>query len=153
MLSRKAKYALIACLYLARTHDSGPKLIAEIARDQKLPKKFLELILLELKNAGMLDSKKGKGGGYQLGRRPDEISVGQVVRTIDGPLAPFRCASVTSPMPCEECIDPESCGIRSVMRDTRDAISDVLDRTSLAEVNRRSDAMASEKIKDPMFYI
>lgn len=153
MLSRKAKYALIAVLHLARHYGEGPLLIGEIAEAEGLPKKFLELILLELKNAGYLDSKKGKGGGYILARTPDAISVGAIVRTIDGPLAPFRCASQTAPLPCEECKSPETCGIRLVMKDARDAISGVLDNESLAQVIKRTDEIREQKQGSPMFYI
>ena len=153
MLSRKAKYGLIASLDLARHFERGPRLIADIARDEELPRKFLELILLELKNAGFLDSKKGKGGGYQLAKSPHLITVGGIVRAIDGPLAPVRCASTMSPVPCEECLHPEWCGIRLVMKDTRDAISSVLDNTSLADVMSRSDALREKTAKADMFYI
>ena len=153
MMSRKAKYALAACLHLARHHQRGPRLIADIAEVEQLPKKFLELILLELKNAGLLASKKGKGGGYVLGRSPDDIMVGTIVRAIDGPLAPLRCASQTAPMPCDDCPDPAHCGIRAIMRDTRDAIAEILDNTSLTEVNRRADDLKETKGQDTMFYI
>lgn len=153
MLSRKAKYALIAIQHLAQYYDRGPRLIGEIAEAEKLPKKFLELILLELKNAGMLDSKKGKGGGYVLAKSPDDISVAEVIRTIDGPLAPMRCASVTAPMPCEECLDPETCGIRSAMREARDAIAEVLERVTVGEVCRRQEEMQRRRDKPEMYFI
>lgn len=153
MLSRKAKYGLIACIDLTRHYERGPRLIADIAKDEELPRKFLELILLELKNAGFLDSKKGKGGGYQLAKSPHQITIGGIIRAIDGPLAPVRCASVTAPVPCEECLHPEWCGIRLVMRDTRDAIASVLDNTTLAEVMSRSDTLREKTGKADMFYI
>jgi len=153
MLSRKAKYALIAIQHLAQYYDRGPRLIGEIAEAEKLPKKFLELILLELKNAGMLDSKKGKGGGYVLAKAPDDISVAEVIRTIDGPLAPMRCASVTAPMPCEECLDPETCGIRSAMREARDAIAEVLERVTIGEVCRRQEEMQRKRDRPEMYFI
>jgi len=139
MLSRKAKYGLMGALNLARHYERGPRLIAEIVEEEDLPRKFLEAILLELKNDGMLSSKKGKGGGYTLARPPEEIMVGHIVRTLDGPLAPIRCASTSAPMPCAECKDPATCGIRDVMRDVRNGISDILDRTSLSDVIRREE--------------
>src|SRR5690349_13167166 len=92
-LSRKARYALRALYALAAGEGGGPVLIADLAEREHIPRKFLEAILLELKNAGILQSKKGKGGGYTLGKRPDEITVGQVIRVIDGPLAPIPCVS------------------------------------------------------------
>jgi Rrf2 family protein len=96
-------------------------LIAEIAKQERIPKKFLEAILLDLKNDGILYSKRGKTGGYALRKTPDQISVGQVIRVIDGPLALIPCASQTAYVPCEECIDVESCAIRLTMRKVRDA--------------------------------
>ncbi|MBI1289751.1 Rrf2 family transcriptional regulator [bacterium] len=152
MLSRKAKYALTAMLHLARHHRRGPRLISEIAEAEALPKKFLELILLELKNAGYLDSKKGRGGGYVLAMDPEKIPVGGIVRTIDGPLAPLRCASLTAPVMCDDCPDPATCGIRLVMKDARDAISDVLDGTTLQDVLDRTDEQRRAKDGN-MFYI
>lgn len=153
MLSRKAKYALIASIHLAEHYERGPRLIAEIAEAELLPKKFLEMILLELKNGGLLDSKKGKGGGYQLAKPPENVMVGTIVRIIDGPLAPMRCASVTAPKMCDDCKDPQTCGIRSIMKDARDAIAGVLDRVSLAEVIRRRESMKADKSDVNMFYI
>ena len=93
MISKKTKYALKGLIYLARKYDQGPILISDLARYERIPKKFLELILLSLKNNGVLQSKKGKGGGYYLGKHPKEISIGNVIRILDGPLAPVPCVS------------------------------------------------------------
>ncbi len=135
MISKKTKYALNALLYLARHQQKGPILISEIAENERIPQKFLEQILLDLKNNGILQSKKGKGGGYFLGRPAHEIILGKVVRTFDGPLAPVSCVSQTAYMKCEECRDDESCcGIQMVMKDVREAISNILDKTSLADM-------------------
>lgn len=134
MISKKTKYALKALIYLAREYDKGPILIADLAREENIPKKFLELILLALKNNGILQSKKGKGGGYFLGKSPEKISMGQVVRILEGPLAPVPCVSETAYARCEECDDEETCGIRMVMKDVRDAIAGILDNTTLADV-------------------
>ncbi len=153
MLTRKAKYALRASLHLAEWYERGPRLIQQISDAEEIPKKFLELILLELKNVGLLESKKGKGGGYSLAKPPEEITVGAIVRTIDGPLAPTRCSSVTSPMPCDDCPDPNLCGLKSVMREARDAIAEVFDNISLAEVARRTDLLRSENNDAPMYFI
>ncbi len=135
MLSKKAKYALKALFALAQDNVNGQKsmLIAEIARQERIPKKFLEAILLDLKNDGILYSKRGKTGGYALRKTPDQISVGQVIRVIDGPLALIPCASQTAYVPCDECIDVETCAIRLTMRKVRDATASILDNTTLAD--------------------
>ena len=136
MLSKKAKYALKALLYLTRGQTPGPVLVADIAREEGIPKKFLELILLDLKRHGIMQSKKGKGGGYSLGKAPELISFGQVIRILDGPLAAVPCVSLTAYQRCEECEDELTCGIRLVMKEVRDATAGILDGISLADVNR-----------------
>jgi len=133
-LSRKARYALRALYALAADEARGPVLIAELAEREKIPRKFLEAILLELKNAGVLRSKKGKGGGYALARPSERITIGEVVRIIDGPLAPIPCASERNFVRCEECTDETTCGTRQVMKKVRDAIAAILDTTTLADV-------------------
>jgi Rrf2 family protein len=135
MLSKKAKYALKALFALAQDNVNGQKsmLIAEIAKQERIPKKFLEAILLDLKNDGILYSKRGKTGGYALRKTPDQISVGQVIRVIDGPLALIPCASQSAYVPCEECLDVETCAIRLTMRKVRDATASILDNTTLAD--------------------
>ena len=130
MISNKTKYGLHALIYLSEHYNQGPVLIADLAREENIPKKFLELILLELKNQGILASKKGKGGGYQLARHPGEIKLGQVIRILDGPLAPVSCVSQTAYKKCKECVDEYRCGIRLVMKDVRDAMSNI-DRKSV----------------------
>ena len=133
-LSRKARYALRALYALSADEARGPVLIADLAEREKIPRKFLETILLELKNAGILKSKKGKGGGYSLARPPEQITMGQVIRIIDGPLAPIPCASERAFVRCEECVDETTCGTRQVMKKVRDAIAAILDGTTLADV-------------------
>src|SRR5271155_2080921 len=137
MLSKKSKYALKAMLVLAKEYGQGPVLISDLAQREGIPRKFLELILLELKNQGLLQSKKRKGGGYFLGREPRQISVGHVIRVLDGPIAPLPCVSKTAYMRCRECRDERSCGIRLVMKEVRDATSKILDSTTLADMLRR----------------
>ncbi len=144
MISKKTKYGLQALLALARAHGRGPILIAELAEQGRIPKKFLELILLQLKHAGLLGSRKGKGGGYFLAKAPSEITMGRAIRLLEGPLAPVPCASETAYQKCEECEDETSCGIRLVMKEVRNAIADILDHTTLQEVVRRSSAAAQE---------
>jgi Rrf2 family protein len=135
MLSKKAKYALKALFALAQDNANAQKsmLIAEIARQERIPKKFLEAILLDLKNDGILYSKRGKTGGYALRQTPDRITIGQVIRVIDGPLALIPCASHTAFVPCDECTDVDSCAIRITMRKVRDATASILDNTTLAD--------------------
>lgn len=123
------------------TWDNGDSLIQikEIAEREHIPAKFLEQILLSLKNAGLLHSKMGVGGGYYLARPAAEISLGHIVRVLDGPLAPINCVSQMAYEPCG-CPDEETCGLRLVMLDVRNAISDILDNTTLADVGDRVEA-------------
>ena len=139
MISKKTKYGLKALIYLARQYDRGPILIADLARDENIPKKFLEAILVALKNNGFLQSKKGKGGGYFLARHPKTITMGQTIRVMEGPLAPVPCVSETSYAKCSECENELTCGVRIVMKDVRDAMAKILDGTSLADVLDRID--------------
>jgi Rrf2 family protein len=135
MLTRKSKYGLKALLVLAEEKDRGPMLISELADRHRMPKKFLEAILLDLKKHGLLHSKKGKGGGYFLSRDPSQITLGQVIRILDGPLALIPCVSQTAYVKCEECVDEQTCGIRLAMKDVRDATAQILDHTSLVALN------------------
>jgi Rrf2 family protein len=139
MLSKKAKYALKALLVMTEEYGKGPMLISEIAGRDGIPRKFLELILLELKNQGILQSKKGKGGGYALNRPAGSIMIGHIVRLIDGPLAPLPCVSKTAYRKCDECRDERTCGIRIVMREVREATARILDSTSLADIQKRAE--------------
>jgi len=134
MLTNKGKYGLKAMLYLASLEPGETAMGAEIATANHIPKKFLDTILLELRNAGMLRSKKGPGGGYALARTPKDIRIGHIIRTLDGPLAPINCASKSAYVPCEDCEDLETCAVRITMSRVRDAMSDVLDRMTLDEM-------------------
>lgn len=153
MLSNKAKYGLQALMVLARQwHEGGVVGIAELAKREEIPQKFLEGILLDLKNIGVLQSKRGPGGGYALARPPDKINLGEVVRELDGPLAPVSCVSKKAYKPCPECRDETTCGIRLVMQEVRDAIASILEHTSLADMVRRvDDAKALQSA--PMYHI
>ena len=137
MLSMKAKYGLRALAALAKEHGNGPILISDIASTESIPHKFLELILLDLKRKGILQSKRGKGGGYALSRRPSDISVGEVIRALDGPLALLPCVSQTAYQRCDECVDEVTCGIRHVMKEVRDATATILDGTTLEDLLTR----------------
>lgn len=136
MLTKKGKYGLKALVDLARLDPGETAFITEIATRNNIPKKFLDTILLELRNAGILRSKKGPGGGYSLSRPASEIKIGQVVRTLDGPLAPIRCASRTAYEVCDDCNDPETCEVRRSMTTVRDAIADILDTMTLEDFCR-----------------
>jgi len=138
MLSNKAKYALKAVLLLAEEPGTSPLLIADLARRGAIPKKFLETILLILKNRGVLLSKKGKGGGYALARPPEEITLGEIIRLMDGPLALVPCASLTAYRKCDDCGDERSCGIRLVMKEVRDSTALILDSTTLSQVLQKT---------------
>ena len=137
MLSRKAKYAIKALLALADHQRDEPVRIVDLAREEQIPPKFLELILLGLKNQGILQSRKGKGGGYLLARDPADIYLGQIVRMFDGPLAPVPCASQTAYVPCADCPDEAVCGVHLAMKAVRDATAKVLDGTSIASLRRQ----------------
>jgi Rrf2 family protein len=133
MLTKKAKYGLKALVYLARLESGETAFISDIAVRNNIPKKFLDAILLELRNSGVLRSKKGPGGGYSLSRASSDIRIGNVVRTLDGPLAPIRCASRTAYEACDDCSDPEGCQVRRSMTKVRDAVSTILDNMTLEQ--------------------
>src|SRR5215471_5285570 len=139
-LSKRTQYSLRALYALARNYGQGPLLIEQMSRDEAIPKKFLEQILLSLKTNGLVASKKGKGGGYALAKPPEQVTLGSVIRWMEGPLAPLPCASETQFRKCDECIDIETCGTRIVMREVRDAIAEILDHTTLAMVCRKVDS-------------
>lgn len=141
VISKKTKYGLRALYALARNYGNGPTLVSAIAEGEAIPKKFLELILLVLKANGIVDSKPGRGGGYQLTKDPDHVTLGAVVRMMEGPLAPLPCASETAYRPCPECVDVHLCGTRLVMRQVRDATAAILDKTTLADVVKRIDSL------------
>lgn len=136
-LSKRGEYGLRAMIYLAKVAEQDQRVtIREIAAGEQIPAKFLEQILLSLKNAGALQSKMGVGGGYYLARPADEITLGEIKRVLDGPIAPIRCVSHMAYEPCG-CPDENSCGLRMVMNDVRDAIASILDETTLADVTDR----------------
>jgi Rrf2 family protein len=136
-LSKRGEYGLRAMIDLGSWKtETGVVQIKEIAEREQIPAKFLEQILLTLKNAGLLHSKMGVGGGYYLAKSPEEITLGHIVRVLDGPLAPINCVSQMAYEPCG-CPDEETCGLRLVMLDVRNAIADILDGTTLAEVTER----------------
>ena len=137
MLSQRSKYALRAMIMLAARKPDELVLVSDIAKQRKVPKKFLELILLDLKKRGLLHSQRGKGGGYCLAKPPAKITFGEIIRITDGPLAPLACASLTAYRKCDDCEDEKSCPIRRIMRGVRDSMSAILDKVTLADAVKR----------------
>lgn len=135
----RSKYGLKALAYMARTLGKDSFLIAEIAQAEGIPKKFLEAILLTLKNNGILSSRKGPGGGYSLAKTPAAITVGEVIRAFEGDLIPLQCLSASVQAACPECVDEDTCGIKLVMADAERALSSVLDSVTLADMLQRSE--------------
>jgi Rrf2 family protein len=145
MLSKKTKYAINALVYLARESKEGePVQISRIAESEHIPRKFLEAILLELRHAGMLNSRKGKTGGYYLQQTPAEINIADVMRLFDGPIALLPCVAYKYYERCEECRDEETCGIRSVFSDVRSETVRMLKKATLAEIIKRSKQLSKE---------
>lgn len=137
MLSKKTQYAFHALIYLAENVDKGPILISEIASEKNISIKFLENILLELKNAGILGSKKGKGGGYYLMRTPKEIPMARIIRLLDGPIALLPCVSLNYYERCDNCKNEAVCGLHEVMSKVRDATLKLLENKSLKDILTR----------------
>lgn len=133
MLSKKSQYAFKALAYLTEKFNQGPVLISEISTKKKVPLKFLENILLELKKAGILESKKGKGGGYYLKKEPSQIKVASVVRLVNGPIAMLPCVSLYFYKRCENC-DEAHCGLHDIMLQVRDATLEVLEHKTLQDL-------------------
>lgn len=133
MLSKKTQYAFKALVYLTEYTKGGPVLISEIAEKKNIPLKFLENILLELRKAGILDSKKGKGGGYYFAANPAKVSLAQVMRLIDGPIALLPCVSLNFYEKCKDC-DETNCGLNRVMIQVRDATLRVLEHKTVADL-------------------
>jgi len=151
-ISKRTQYGLKAMLALGSRFGRGPVLIATLSKEEGIPIKFLELILLDLKSAGLLQSKKGPRGGYSISRDPSTITVGALIRVMEGPLAPLPCASETAFRACEECQDVESCGTRIIMRQVRDAIANVLDQTTLADLIRQMDTARFRTNPETLMY-
>ena len=133
MLTNKGKYGLKAMLHLAKLREDEIAQVAQIAKANNIPKKFLDQILADLRRVGLVHSKKGKSGGYALTKPAHEILVGQIIRAIDGPIAPFLCASMTAYRPCDDC-DEDVCAVRWVMIEARNALASVLDTKTLADM-------------------
>lgn len=146
-ISKRTQYSLRALYALADVYGGPPVLITQLAKDEAIPKKFLEQILLSLKAIGLVESKKGKGGGYRLAKPPEQITLAAVIRQIEGPIAPLPCASEMRFRKCDECVDVETCGTRMVMREVRDAMAGILERTTLAMVCRKRKEAREEQLR------
>ncbi|MGA2044516.1 MAG: Rrf2 family transcriptional regulator [Roseiarcus sp.] len=149
MLTNKGKYGLKAMVHLAGLEPGKPALVADIAASNAIPKKFLDAILGELRTAGFVHSKKGRGGGYVLAKSPARIMVGEIVRALDGPLAPLACASKAYYRRCDDCPAEGNCTVRLMMLEVRNAIAAVLDNRSLASMR----ALADIDEQNLMYYI
>src|SRR5437868_11253198 len=146
MISKKTKYAINALVYLARENKGNePIQISKIAESENIPRKFLEAILLDLRNAGILSSRKGKMGGYSLHKSPEEINVADVMRLFDGPIALLPCVTYMYYDRCDECKDEATCGIRSVFMDVRNETVNMLKNATLAEIMLRAGNLEKEK--------
>ncbi len=140
MLTQRSRYALRALIFIARSGGIAPVPISAIAADQKLPRKFLEIILLDLKNGGLVESFRGKMGGYRLAKPAGQISFGEIIRMIEGPLALVPCVSVSAYQRCADCFEETSCAIRKVMLVVRDNTAAILDHTTLADLSIEREA-------------
>lgn len=140
-MSKKAKYALKALIVLADEYGKGPVLISEICKREDLPKKFLEAILLELRKSGLVQSRKGKGGGYSLRLNPKDITMANIIRLTDGPIAPMSCVSINYYAKCDDCLDEKTCRLRKLMQELRDAKLRVLEGMNLADFPRSEEIL------------
>ncbi len=148
MLSKKTQYAIVALVRLGRQYQQGPLLISTIASEERIPKKFLEVILLELKNFGIVSSKKGKGGGYYLIKSPDDINLADIIRFFEGAIALVPCVAYKYYESCHFCKDEETCGIRNIFKEVRDESVRLLKKTTIAGIlKRESKLIAAQKRK------
>ncbi|TVQ07832.1 MAG: Rrf2 family transcriptional regulator [Bacteroidetes bacterium] len=148
MLSKKTQYAIYALVNLARKYNQGPVLIKTIAIEEKIPQKFLESILVDLKILGLVNSKKGKGGGYYLISKPDEINLAFITRNFNGALGLIPCACIISYESCKQCRNESTCGIKKVFRDLRDATANYLEQTTLSDILGKEEALKQLYGKD-----
>lgn len=149
MLTMKTKYALKALAMLANAPPGEPLLIATIAEQEDIPLKFLQLILRELRQHGVLRSRKGRGGGYLLGKPADSVTLASLIRILDGPMAPVPCLSKTAYQRCDGCTDEATCGVRLILREAHEATLRVLDTRTLADLARMTKSAEELGQKDP----
>jgi Rrf2 family protein len=134
MLSKKTRYAMVALIYLAKENGDRAVMSTEIAKSEKIPQRFLENILLELKKLGVLGSKSGKTGGYFMIKKPEDIRLSDIVRHFEGAIALLYCVSEKQYQPCEFCKDETTCKIRGVFKEIRDTTSGILEKTTLRDL-------------------
>lgn len=146
MLTMRGKYGLKAMLHLARLPEDQLALSAEIALANSISKKFLDAILQDLRMAGLVQARKGRGGGYRLARPAERITIGNVMRVLDGPIAPIQCASRSAYQPCRDCPDETVCAVRLTMIDLRDAIAEVLDTRSIADMAAGAEVVEERRV-------
>lgn len=151
-LTTRGQYASRAMLDLAEHYGDGAVAIEEIARRQEVPRKYLERLLLDLKAAGLVQSIRGRQGGYRLALPPSEITIGAVVRAMEGPIAPIACVDEDAPKPCD-CPRADTCGLRMVWAEVRDAIAGVLDNATLETIQQRTEELRQQSAAQPMYYI
>jgi Rrf2 family protein len=147
MLSKKAQYSILALVKLAKEYNNGPVLISSISQSERIPKKFLEAILVDLKQLGIITSKKGKGGGYYLIRKPQDISLADIIRHVDGAIALIPCVTYKYYQPCTHCKDEITCGIRSIIKDIRDETVNILKNIKLSDILEREENLIKEHTK------
>ncbi|MBM4341953.1 MAG: Rrf2 family transcriptional regulator [Deltaproteobacteria bacterium] len=145
MLPMKSRYGLKALVFLARAPTDAPVQAAAIAQAEGIPRKFLEAILVELKNGGVLASKRGKAGGYVLRSPPADVNLGDVIRMLSGPLAPLPCLSKTAYQRCQECADERTCAVRTLLADVHAEALRIVDGTTLADLVQRIDGAAAPR--------
>lgn len=146
LISQKAKYALRAIVALANAQPGSSLLISKIAESQNIPKKFLEQILLDLKHHGIVISRRGKAGGYLLLKSPREITFGEVLRIIDGPIAPLPCLSKMAYRRCDDCVSEANCEIRKVFAQVATVTRNVLDKTTIADAIEANSADQAQRV-------
>jgi Rrf2 family protein len=144
MLTMKTRYALKALGILSERGVRQATLIADIAEREAIPRKFLEAILRELRQHGLLLAQRGRGGGYRLSKPPEEIPLAEIIRALDGPLAPVPCLSRTAYERCAECKSERTCGVRLVLKDLHEATANILENTTLADLVRRTHEAADD---------
>lgn len=145
MITRRAKYAIRALLAIARGGSGQSLSVEAIARTEELPRKYLEAIMLDLKVAGLVQASRGRGGGYTLLKPPSRITVGQIIRAVQGSIAPAPCVSATAYSSCEDCPSEELCCVRPLMRDLREALSRVVDLKSLAALLAETESLVGNR--------
>jgi Rrf2 family protein len=145
VLSKKSKYAIKALMSLAKRFDEKtPLKIITISEEEHIPRKFLEAILVELRNNGLLYSKMGANGGYYLAKHPEEIFLSQVIRISGGPIAMLPCVSLNFYEPCEECVNEQKCGLSDVIKEVIEVTIAILSKTSIADLLKREENLRNK---------